>query len=128
MILTFDLWSKSNYADTFISIFKSYKIFSRNFSVNSSVIRYTDNVFYIMARYDSHILSIDVSDLVPMITRVKQDNVVILCSDVILRSFNESNPKAFKGSLASCNWMFMFIISKLLLKHLLLSTVLYFQN
>ena len=53
---------------------------------------------------DSHILSVDVSDHVPMITRVKQDNAIITCSNVVVsRFFNETNLNAFKENLVGCN-------------------------
>ena len=60
---------------------------------------------------DSHILSVDVSDYVPTITRVKHDNAIITCSNVaVSRLFNETNPKAFKESLVGCNWDYVYII------------------
>ena len=54
---------------------------------------------------DSHILSVDVSDHAPMITRVKQNNAIITCSNVVVsRLFNETNLNAFRKSLVGCNW------------------------
>ena len=54
---------------------------------------------------DSHILNVDVSDHVPTITRVKQDNAIITCSNVLVsRLFNEINLKAFRESLVDYNW------------------------
>ena len=54
---------------------------------------------------DIHILSVDVSVHVPTITRVKQDNAIITCSNVVVsRLFNESSLKAFRESLVGCNW------------------------
>ena len=54
---------------------------------------------------DSHILSVDVSDHVPTITRVKLDNAIITCSNVFVSLLiNETNLKAFRESLDGCNW------------------------
>ena len=48
-----------------------------------------DNVFISWpVMKDSHVLSVDVSDHVPTITRVKQDNAIITCNnDVVSRLF-----------------------------------------
>ena len=54
---------------------------------------------------DSRILNVDVSDHVPTITRVKQNNAIITFSNVVVsRLFNQTNLKAFKESLVGCNW------------------------
>ena len=53
---------------------------------------------------DSHILSVAVSDLVPTITVVKQDNAIITFSNVVAWLFNETNWKTFRKGLVSCNW------------------------
>ena len=54
---------------------------------------------------DSHVLSVDVSDHVPTITRVKQDKAIITRSNVVIsRLFNETNLKVFRESLVGCNW------------------------
>ena len=53
----------------------------------------------------SHILSFDISDHVPTVTRGKQDNAIITCSYVVdSRLFNETNLNAFRESLVDFNW------------------------
>ena len=49
-------------------------------------------------------LSVAVSDHVPTIIRVKQDNAIVTCSNVVVsRLFNETNLKALRESLVGCN-------------------------
>ena len=62
-----------------------------------------DNVFISWpVVIDSHILSVDISDHVPTITRVKQDNAFITCSNVVVSRFLTEKP--FRKSLVDCKW------------------------
>ena len=65
-----------------------------------------DTVFILWpGMIDSHILYVDVSDHVPTITRVKQDNAIITCSNVVVtRLWNETTLKAFWQNLVGCDW------------------------
>ena len=94
-----DLFAKSNYADSFINILMFYNMFPSIFqSIHPSSGTLIDNVFISRpGMIDSYILSFDISDHVPTITRVKQDNAIITCSNVVVsRLFNETNLKAFR--------------------------------
>ena len=102
-----NLFAKSNYADSFINILMCYNMFPTIFqSTHPSSSTLIDNVFISWpGMIDSHILIVDVSGHVPTITRVKQDNAIITCSNVVVsRLFNETKLKAFRESLVGCNW------------------------
>ena len=95
-----DLFAKSNFADSFINILKCYSMFPtilQSTHLPSGTL--IDNVrAYIMARYN-------VSYHVPTITKVKQDNAITTCSNVVFsRLFNKTNLKASRESLIGCNW------------------------
>ena len=102
-----DLFAKSNYADSFINILMFYNMFPTIFqSTHPSSGTLIDKMFISWpGMIDSHIRSVDVSDHVPMITRVKQDYAIITCSNVVVsRFFNEASLKAFRESLVDYNW------------------------
>ena len=80
-----DLFAKSNYADSFINILMCYNMFPIIFqSTHPSSGTLIDNMFISWpGMINSRILSVDVFDHIPTITRIKQDNGITTYSNVV---------------------------------------------